>query len=359
MATPDDKTKRKDFKQEFLTCSICTHTFDDDTRLPKCLPCLHSFCRSCLRTYIARGPRKSEINCPICRKKCAVPADNGVDGFVTNFNVRNLRDYQNLHLQHDPVVGASSSTDQETLCTNCDSGDPAVRYCYYCEAKLCEGCTSAHTTWRNLKSHETVTLEVFQSRGNQVHDGIQSSNGSRRSRRPHVRCRAHSDNRLSAFCNTCHLPICDTCGITDHRDHEILNLDTAITDTVKTLQELATLVRDKKGPPLETLSGVIDSRINDINAAFTEQEKIIEAEFETLIKKLTDRREQAKKDLQDRCQVLTKLLQEQGDDVEALAAQCDSACDFAEQTCEYANPMQLFKHKEMVSYLISKAVFSY
>lgn len=52
--------------QEFLSCSICYGTF----KVPKTLPCLHSFCEKCLSDYILSAveiEKKNGFECPLCQ----------------------------------------------------------------------------------------------------------------------------------------------------------------------------------------------------------------------------------------------------------------------------------------------------
>ncbi|XP_072049081.1 uncharacterized protein [Amphiura filiformis] len=332
MASP--QCTRKDFKQEFLTCSLCTNLYNSEDRVPKCLPCLHCFCKSCLGRHIGGKP---EVSCPDCRKQYVVP-EGGADGFVTNFNVENLRDYQNLH--QEPRL--LSESDGERLCNSCDYDNAATGYCYECEALVCQNCTEMHNSMRGLRSHEVESLKSLLSKPER----------QLKRRRTYDRCRDHN-KAYSMFCKTCKKPICDTCGqIIAHSNHEKVDLNEAIENTVRALRQLSSDVRNKK-EPLERLSAMIDTRINDINAVFTKREEDINELFQKLESRLSDRCSQAKEELQGRCQVLNKLLQEQKENIEALVAQYASACDFADQTCEYASPRQLFKHQEMVTHQLN------
>ncbi|KAJ8314105.1 hypothetical protein KUTeg_008666 [Tegillarca granosa] len=55
-------------EEELLSCPICFELY----KLPRTLPCLHSFCEPCLSSYIAssfisQGKEPIGFNCPVCR----------------------------------------------------------------------------------------------------------------------------------------------------------------------------------------------------------------------------------------------------------------------------------------------------
>ncbi|XP_052086528.1 tripartite motif-containing protein 59-like [Mytilus californianus] len=56
---------------DLLTCTICLETFKE----PKYLPCLHTFCKSCINTYIVstvKGNNPNGFNCPVIRRSMPV-----------------------------------------------------------------------------------------------------------------------------------------------------------------------------------------------------------------------------------------------------------------------------------------------
>ena len=70
------------FEETFLKCLICRETFDDGEKVPKMLPCHHTFCLDCLRqmfrvegefrqnlsTAFRHMPVAVKICCPSCRE---------------------------------------------------------------------------------------------------------------------------------------------------------------------------------------------------------------------------------------------------------------------------------------------------
>ena len=80
---------KEKLQEEFLSCKICLESL----RRPKALPCLHSFCESCLKDYVRRHPggRPGYFPCPMCRKDTYIP-QGGVEEFPDNFLLLSLSD---------------------------------------------------------------------------------------------------------------------------------------------------------------------------------------------------------------------------------------------------------------------------
>uniref|UniRef100_A0AAQ4Q1C6 RING-type E3 ubiquitin transferase n=1 Tax=Gasterosteus aculeatus aculeatus TaxID=481459 RepID=A0AAQ4Q1C6_GASAC len=77
--------------KQFLVCSICLDHYSN----PKVLPCLHTFCESCLQNYIP--PESLTLSCPVCRQTSILP-EKGVGALQNNFFITNLMEV----LQRDP-----------------------------------------------------------------------------------------------------------------------------------------------------------------------------------------------------------------------------------------------------------------
>ncbi|XP_050416109.1 RING finger protein nhl-1 [Patella vulgata] len=103
----------KDFEEDFLSCLICFGKFNH----PKTLPCLHTFCLECLRSYIkttTHYQNGTSFKCPTCRDLAAVPHPQSPDWasqFKTNFYVNNLME----------AAAATKTAPQNTLVSSADS----------------------------------------------------------------------------------------------------------------------------------------------------------------------------------------------------------------------------------------------
>ncbi|KAJ7382998.1 hypothetical protein OS493_031501 [Desmophyllum pertusum] len=93
-----------------LECAVCLEQYKE----PKVLPCLHSFCKTCLEGLLPRRSIMCWVNCPSCRLSVEIPQGD-VDLLPANFFLNNLLSMVALH-------GDSDRSNLE--CDNCDSGDP-------------------------------------------------------------------------------------------------------------------------------------------------------------------------------------------------------------------------------------------
>lgn len=74
-------------QDEFCECPICTEEYDECRRVPRLLPCQHSFCTECL-TKNARG---NKLICSLCKKSYNLK-EKGIEIFPKDLTRRNLKD---------------------------------------------------------------------------------------------------------------------------------------------------------------------------------------------------------------------------------------------------------------------------
>ena len=77
----------QDSIREMLTCAICMEEF----RSPRSLPCLHTFCQTCLGDYLVRKHVRpgTSFACPTCRETVVLPKQ-GVAGLRSNFLIESM-----------------------------------------------------------------------------------------------------------------------------------------------------------------------------------------------------------------------------------------------------------------------------
>ncbi|XP_034034179.1 tripartite motif-containing protein 3b isoform X1 [Thalassophryne amazonica] len=138
--------------KQFLVCSICLDHYCN----PKVLPCLHTFCESCLQTYIP--PESLTLSCPVCRQTSILP-EKGVCALQNNFFITNLMEV----LQRDPecsrpeacsvLESVSAAAAGKPLCCPNHEGQVMEFYCESCETAMCLDCTEGEH-----REHVTVPL---------------------------------------------------------------------------------------------------------------------------------------------------------------------------------------------------------
>ncbi|XP_061755300.1 tripartite motif-containing protein 3-like isoform X3 [Nerophis ophidion] len=138
--------------KQFLVCSICL----DHYRNPKVLPCLHTFCESCLHNYIP--PESLALPCPVCRQTSILP-EKGVCALQNNFFITNLMEV----LQRDPECSrpeacsvleslSAAAAGKPLSCPN-HEGKVMEFYCESCDTAMCVDCTEGEH-----RQHATVPL---------------------------------------------------------------------------------------------------------------------------------------------------------------------------------------------------------
>ena len=135
-----------------ITCPVCQEHFRD----PKILPCLHYYCKECVRQLARRAGTNNPFPCPECRKETVLP-QNDPDQLPTAFFVNRMK---SVRTKMEKAQGKL-----EAVCEMC-SGAKAEAFCRQCAEFICNGCTKSHSKMKVFEGHKVVTLqELKDSRG--------------------------------------------------------------------------------------------------------------------------------------------------------------------------------------------------
>ncbi|XP_076083118.1 uncharacterized protein LOC143054106 [Mytilus galloprovincialis] len=155
MATPTKDTENFD---DLLTCTICLETF----KVPKYLPCLHTFCETCINTYIVSSVEKGKITegftCPVCRKIVSAGAtlerpELWAPSLPSNHFVTSMLDKRAIQKA-------------EKMCNSCllnKEKTKAKSWCTICEEAFCEQCEKCHKNFKMSARHKLLNIEEMQS----------------------------------------------------------------------------------------------------------------------------------------------------------------------------------------------------
>src|SRR5215470_16687824 len=124
------KTTTKE-TSSITTCGICEQFMTD----PVTLPCLDSFCLSCLQS------REELLTCPTCKAELSLPPDTKLDSLPYSRFIKKVVDLERL----------ANRKMNDKLCDVCrlrmsavDTLPEAVNYCLECHQKFCSSCTFSH-----------------------------------------------------------------------------------------------------------------------------------------------------------------------------------------------------------------------
>ena len=257
------------------TCQVCNKTFTN----PKTLPCLHSFCASCLEREDLSDSDKSEIQCPECSKAADVEE---VTSLPNAFQIlRDIAEYKFVQKIYGNV---------DNPCEKCtsSSNSKATNFCEGCNRFVCDLCVTIHRSWSEFSTHKLVRIsDLKENYQKYIPDPTVSST-----------CLEHGKD-CNLFCETCRKEVCHECIIKGHRDHHynlahdsVQQHKDVITDklssTVDIPKHLNTAIAklDSLVENLETMSESTTTRIkatfDELEATLAHQRKVLLGEVTTV-----------------------------------------------------------------------------
>ncbi|XP_062571304.1 tripartite motif-containing protein 2-like [Saccostrea cucullata] len=183
------------------SCGICLGDF----KKPKILPCFHTFCLNCLKTYVDKTGRNEKFTCPLCLIETDLPP-GGVERFQTNFYVK--------------AEQAKALSLLNARCDVCDIDIPskAENRCLECDQNLCQNCSRTHLKMTSSKEHHLMTVNFPEK---PLTPAVMTK----------VFCDKHKTEELSFYCQVCDGPICLRCKVTSHENHSTKDLSDVAAET--------------------------------------------------------------------------------------------------------------------------------
>lgn len=219
-------------EEDLLQCSICNHEYKD----PKQLPCLHSFCFDCLRSYISPSLSASNFVNGKNQVFCEEPLPNNFQSpsQTNGINVQRYGTNELTMLHRCPVCNTHISIDSSftplqyiqelpsnnvllmriqeeqinklhpycDLCIKSEDKTKTNFWCFDCKIALCNMCEHYHNRFPTLENHRIVQLDV--------------SEASRHVPTLDVFCEDHNGEKVELFCFIHHYPCCNRCVESNH-----------------------------------------------------------------------------------------------------------------------------------------------
>ena len=135
--------------QDCTSCTVCMEQYDNGIRVPKLLPCGHTFCLSCLNPL---APQNSgEITCPICRSKHKLSFHACLD--LSTMRVIQRRKFPTNRAVLDMVDSLEQNTKSAGFPCSAHPDRECMLMCMDCLVGLCSKCVTA------IGKHRDHTLE--------------------------------------------------------------------------------------------------------------------------------------------------------------------------------------------------------
>ncbi|XP_069142205.1 LOW QUALITY PROTEIN: tripartite motif-containing protein 10-like [Argopecten irradians] len=263
-----------------LECPICL----EQLRYPKSLPCLHSFCKECLASYIVNESSgnmasASSFSCPVCRRDTE-PLNQSDDKqrWAEQFPTNNLAVEMMQHLQNTSTL---------IMCKPCEKKGnvniPAMFWCEHNKSYFCESC--------KVGFHDLI------------HDDCEPENITERNKSATIRrkmsatgCGKHQE-KLEYYCEDHQILGCHKCIIVDHRKCEAVTSADDFRDKIQTtkiedllgelrkcVNSMEILIKDVE----EQLQSMTEDQVTALESLIDLRTKINER-FDVLQKELTDK----------------------------------------------------------------------
>ncbi|KAM6919155.1 tripartite motif-containing protein 16-like [Xenentodon cancila] len=242
--------------QETFSCSICLDLLKD----PVTIPCGHSYCLNCIKTFWDEEEEKKIPSCPQCRRMFTPRPE-----LVTNTMLAALvEQLKKTGLQAAPADHCYAGP-EDVVCDFCSGRKlKAIKSCLVCLASYCEEHLQPHYDSSTFKKHKLVDPSK------NLQDNI---------------CSRH-DEVMKMFCRTDQKCICYLCSVDEHRGHDTVSAAAERTERQREMevsrQQIQQKIQDREKDvkllqqEVEAINQSADQTVEDSEKMFTELISLIQ-----------------------------------------------------------------------------------
>ena len=296
-----------------LTCAMCKNLLD----YPKILPCLHSYCTSCLKEKSDKlanlDDSKRHLQCPSCKAEVLLSTPGAIEELPSHFSATRLVEIVRLQEQ-----ATNKESEITRICRNCKKGDKVVCACIECSKCLCEFCKEVHRVIVETSEHTIYSL-----------DEINASEVPSILPEKVKMCPTHPTKPLELYCKCEDVLICRDCIIKKHKDHDYDVISDVVEGEKKILREALPGIQQLVGE-VENAIANVKQRRKVVSTRKEENLKRLDDTFHTLHKALDKRQKELEENITEDSKEKDKGLQVQEDELCSLLSQLKSCHSFIE-----------------------------
>ncbi|XP_067687854.1 tripartite motif-containing protein 2-like [Haliotis asinina] len=273
-------------QSDFLHCDVCQHQYHQ----PVLLPCLHSFCVSCVSHLAADSRRNAnsllQLTCPTCKSTVTL-SDISIN--QPNMFLLNLCQLWKLKAANSPLC---------EYCAFNGENISASTLCLDCQDNMCTPCTQAHQRTRVTRDHKLALHEQIR-KGLYDHD-IRNHQ--------HIMCSVHKESHQNMMCESCIKLICQDCALEGHVDHNVSSVEAVLPKYKKQLMSFTQGLKTQI-TTIQDYVTFLDTHEADIHKKKKETSELITNQANLLHKLIDQQRQQLLDKLNVACQEEVKKLQ--------------------------------------------------
>ncbi|XP_041847661.1 tripartite motif-containing protein 16-like [Melanotaenia boesemani] len=242
--------------REKFCCSICLDLLKD----PVTIPCGHSYCMNCIKSFWDGEDQKGIYSCPQCRQTFTPRPVLVKNTMLADL----LEDLKKTGLQAAPADHCYAGP-EDVACDFCSGRKlKAIKSCLFCLASYCEKHLQSHYDMAPLKKHKLVEPSK------NLQENI---------------CSRH-DEVMKMFCRTDQKCICYLCSVDEHKGHDTVSAAAERTERQRELevsrQEIQQRIQDREKDvkllqqEVEAINHSADKTVEDCEKIFTELIRLIQ-----------------------------------------------------------------------------------
>ncbi|KAM9339664.1 tripartite motif-containing protein 16-like [Symphorus nematophorus] len=252
--------------RETFSCSICLDLLKD----PVTIPCGHSYCMNCIKSYWDEEDGKKVHSCPQCRQTFT-PRPALLKNTMLAVLVEEMKKTGPQAAPADHCYAGP----EDVACDFCTRRKlKAVKSCLQCLASYCEKHLRPHYESSTFEKHKLVDTS------RKLQENI---------------CSRH-DEVMKMFCRTDQQCICYLCSVDEHKGHDIVSAAAERTERQRELevsrQNIQQRIQDRE-KDVKVLQQEVDAINRSADKAVDDSEKI----FTELIRLMERRRSDVKQEV--------------------------------------------------------------